>query len=73
MPVIITGLDHVIYQGFTAPTVGAWNMPILGTFPYNYYLIGQTKYNIDPGSISGYPHWELFTAVPFRFIPPIFR
>jgi hypothetical protein len=73
MSFIITGTNGVIYQGFPSPTIGAWSQPILGIFPYNYYLIGSTQYNIDPGTISSYPSWGTGATVPFRIISPIFR
>jgi hypothetical protein len=60
MPVVITGTDGVIYQGFPAPLFGEWGLPIMGSPPYNYYLIGKNKYYIRPGAIPVFPYWGPF-------------
>jgi len=59
MPTVITGTNHPIYQGFPIPIFGEWGLPILGSPPFYYYLIGHTKYYISPGSIH-YPYWSPF-------------
>lgn len=66
MPVIITGTNGPIYLDFPSPTLGAWSLPIMGTHPYNYYLIGGTKYHINPKSIYSHPFWGPGQSVPFH-------